>query len=686
MSTVSSTSSPLATLLGTGGLTVNGLATGLDTEKIIQGLQAIDQARITQLQDKQTKIQQQQTAFKGVEARVLALQSKLTQLARPQGSVFQVRSAVSSNNAVATVAASSSAIAGNYQLRVTALAQAQEIASQGFAGATSNITQGTLDLRVGTGPTKTITIDGNNDTLQGLATAINNANAGVSAAIVFDGSPGNAQPYRILLTAADTGAGNTIQITNNLSSDSGAAVRPLFTTTVQDAADAAVVIGSGAGALTLHSASNEIDNLFPGITVDLHAADADHPITLTVTDDVDRAAGAIKDFVASFNDLMSFIDDQVRYDSASNSAGVLLGNQQVLSLQDQARRILLEPVAGLKPQMNRLSALGITTSDQGQLVVDDAKLHDALAGNLSGVTFDDIRRLFTVAGTSSVPGVNFISGTDSTVASASPYQFVITQAARQASIQAANPLDETTDITEGNNAFTLTVDGVASNTITVPAGSYSRLALAQALQAQINADAKLGNHPVTVGLNGDSLTISSNNFGTLSTVALGGGLGLTPLGFDGTEHDQGQNVIGHYVVDGHDEAAVGTGQFLLGATGNAHTSGLLLRALLTPSQVGGGVTGDVTVTRGVASSLALTVNNLLDPLSGRLKTIDDGFTSAIDDIQKEIDRQNNLMAERRDSLVKQFVALETTVNQLQGIGNYLTAQFNQLNNLSGNRR
>ena len=45
----------------------------------------------------------------------------------------------------------------------------------------STITQGTFQFQVGSGAVNTITIDGTNNTLQGLTNAINNANAGVTA-------------------------------------------------------------------------------------------------------------------------------------------------------------------------------------------------------------------------------------------------------------------------------------------------------------------------------------------------------------------------------------------------------------------------------------------------------------------------------------------------------------------------
>src|SRR5262245_41979927 len=77
--------------------TITGLASGLDTDKIIEGLLAVQQQGVKNLQDKQTKVTQQQTAFQGIEARLLALQNQITQLRRPQNNIFDLRSVKSSN-------------------------------------------------------------------------------------------------------------------------------------------------------------------------------------------------------------------------------------------------------------------------------------------------------------------------------------------------------------------------------------------------------------------------------------------------------------------------------------------------------------------------------------------------------------------------------------------------------------
>src|SRR5690606_35884898 len=119
---------------------------------------------------------------------------------------------------------SSRAVPGTYQIKVNALASAHQIASQAFADTDSAITQGTFRVRVGNQAQAEITVDENNNTLSGLADAINFANVGVSASIVQDGG----SSYRLLLTSSRTGADNEISITNELTESVDGLIKPEF--------------------------------------------------------------------------------------------------------------------------------------------------------------------------------------------------------------------------------------------------------------------------------------------------------------------------------------------------------------------------------------------------------------------------------------------------------------------------
>ncbi|MBI3464981.1 MAG: flagellar filament capping protein FliD, partial [Planctomycetes bacterium] len=448
-----------------------------------------------------------------------------------------------------------------------------------------------------------------------------------------------------------------------------------FVPTLQEAANASVTFGSGNGALTIQSATNQVDGLIGGATLSLLGADSNKEVKLTIANDTDAAKNAVLDFVKSYNDLLQFIDDQVRYDAQTKQAGVLLGERSATTIEDDVRRVVSELVSGVNGQMNRLGALGITTDEQGRLEVNDVKLTDALTGRLTGVTFDDVRRLFALSGQSTNGGIQFVSGSTRTKASTTPYQVEISQVAEQASITATSALAASTVIDGTNDTLTITVDGKASSTITLAAGTYTRLALAQELQAKINANPDLTGRKVAVSLNSDRLVITSSTYGLASEVKIGSGTALTPLGFAGTESDKGQDVVGKFIVNGVDEPATGTGQFLVGSATNPNTADLQVRVTLAAGQLQAGAEANLTVTRGIASKLDAVLGRLLDPVTGRVKVINDGFQSQIDDIKESVTRQNEILESRRQSLLRRFTAMERAVSQLRGTSDFLSAQL-----------
>lgn len=144
------------------------------------------------------------------------------------------------------------------------------------------------------------------------------------------------------------------------------------------------------------------------------------------------------------------------------------------------------------------------------------------------------------------------------------------------------------------------------------------------------------------------------------------------LGFKGGEAGKGQDVTGNFVVNGVVEAAQGTGQYLLGDATNTHTAGLQVRVSLTPTQVGSGATAQVSVSAGVASQLGTLIQQLADPVSGRLTLDTNSFNTDYQNLQSQITTQNAYIQAKQQSLVNEFSTMETTLSGLQTTGNYLT--------------
>ncbi|MFM8273116.1 MAG: flagellar filament capping protein FliD, partial [Gemmata sp.] len=528
------------------------------------------------------------------------------------------------------------------------------------------IKQGTLTLQVGSGAATTVTVGPQSATLQGLADAVNAAGGDVRASVINDGS---AAPYRLLLTSAKTGAANAIAVTNNLTTGTGASIDPAEKV-VQAAADAVVTVGSGAGALTVSSPTNQVNRLIPGVSLNLQQANAAKPITLTVASDNEAVVKATQDFVDSFNAVRDFVAEKTAYDPETKAAGVLLGNRDVGELTNELAGALNASIPGLAGGANRLSSVGIAFNEKGKLTFDSSKLTAALNGT-GGATPGDLKKLFSLSGSSDTAGVEFAIGGSKTrpTPAGSPYQVDVAVPATRAVVIASGPAAAGIIISPPNNSLLVKVNGLLASGITLPPGSYTPETLVAMLQQRINAAPELESNPVSVGLDGaGKIQITSQQYGASSQVAVTGGGVTALLGFHGTENATGTNVVGSFTVNGKVEAATGVGQSLTGNSGNANTDGLQVRSSLTAPG-----SAKVTVTQGLASRLSGVLSKYLDASGGRFKAINDGFTQQTADIDKTIARQNSVLETKTADLQTKFVAMESAVNSLKGLQTQLSS-------------
>lgn len=652
-------------------LNFGGLVSGIDTSQIIAALESFTNQQISTLQAKGNSYVQMQTVFSSLEANLYGLQTSVNQLSQSAGGPFDNRTATPSDDTVLTATAGTAAVPGTYTVTVNSLAQANQVASQGFSDPNAALKQGTLTVQVGSSDPITVTLDGQNNTLQGLANAINSAGGDVKASIINDGS---STPYRLMLTATNTGAANSIAVTNNLTAGSGADINPTQTT-VQAAADAEIKLGTGAGALTVTNGTNQINSLIPGVSLNLLEATPSQPITLTVANDTSGATKAVQNFVTAYNSVVDFISQNSAFDAATQQAGLLLGNQTSSALQNALSSTLSSVVPGLKANANSLAAIGLSFTKSGDLELNTATLTDALNGR-NGVSVADVKSLFALSGKSDNPGIAFVYGTSNTQASGgTPYQVNVTSAATRGAATAGTALAGSVTIDGTNNEFTLTVNGTTSDTITLAAGTYTPAQFAAMVQHQINGSSSLGGNLVSVGLTGgNKLQITSQTYGSVSKVAIGTGSAVGaggPLGFSGSESGTGTDVVGNFVVNGKVEAATGSGQMLTGKAGNANTEGLAVRVTLA-----GAGTANLTVSQGVASGLGKVLNQYLDPVNGQFATIHDQYQSQIDDVNKQITSASDRLQTQTTNLQEQFAAMETSISKLKTIQNQLTALAN----------
>lgn len=758
---------------------ISGLVSGLDTTSIIESLVALQNKQVGHIQQQQLTRTTRLSAWTGLKTTVFNLKSAAASLAT--AGIWRSMRAESGDTDVLTVAGSSSAVPGEYSLTISAIAQAHQIASQGFADTTS-VRTGTGNLAITVASTTyNVAITAGLDTLAGVRDAVNAADIGVRASILNTGS--GATPYQLVLTSEATGAANTLAVsstgltggtaptflatrgaaatgtwsgtsspasagtyagasdktftftvgssgtvgsgslsvawndgeggTGSVSAGAGYTAGTTLTVaegvtvsfaagtlvagntftvgvtspTIQTARDAEISIGSTAGGadpLVVTRSSNTVDDLIEGLTLTLKQTSST-AATITVERDTGAVRDRITEFVNAYNAVIDMATEQTRYDAEAKVAGPLLGDGGVTVLQAGVRGLMTAAVPGLSGALRTLSAVGITSSASGQLEVDYTDLDDALQDDYSA-----LEKLFREVGASSDRDITFLNAGRNVTANAGGYAVAISQAAKRATYTAGTITEPTSGspltFNSINNALVITVDNLTSGTLRITPGSYaSGAALAAEIEAQVNGSAEIQGGRVDVswvatGGGQGHLEITSERYGSKSVVwwkatseSAYAALGVTAGG-----SAYGQDVRG--TIGG--ETAVGDGRILTGAEGNENTAGLAVEVLLTPADLAsqGSTQGTVTLTRGMATLVDQWAEDVTDGSGGLIVRREAAIQKQIDALDGQIGRLEQRIASRRDSLLKVFSQLETTLARLQNESNYLTGAIGGLPN------
>jgi flagellar hook-associated protein 2 len=364
-----------------GAITFSGLASGIDTSSIVSQLIALDAAPEQVLNNEVTTNQNQIGAFNQLSSALGTLQTLMAGM--NTSATFAGKTASIADSSVGSVAASGSAQAGTHSLTVTSLAQSQTLVSEsstnsGYASDTAqNFGTGTITIANAADPQNPVTVNigSTNNSLQGIAAAINASGANVTASVVNDGS---GTPYRLAIAGNDTG---TYSLSSSLTG--GTYDAPTFNTVVN--ASQAVFTLDG---INMTRTSNAITDAIPGVTLTLQGKTADSSgTTITIGNDTSGVTSEINNFVSDYNSVMTLINQDTSYDSTTNTAGVLFGDPTVQTIRSSLETVLTNQISGASGSFTSLADIGITSDkDTGLLSVNSASLSSALSTDFNGVT------------------------------------------------------------------------------------------------------------------------------------------------------------------------------------------------------------------------------------------------------------------------------------------------------------
>lgn len=647
---------------------VSGLASGIDSAGIIDAFIRADRASTALLETRRSTFQTRLDSVRVLNTRLLSHQLDLAALNAP--SLYASRQATSSNVAALTATATSAATAGTYQFEVVNVAKAKQLATAAQSSATATLGAGTVNLQLGSGAVTTLTIDAANSSLNGIAVAINASGAGVSASVLNDGTG-----YRLLMTSANTGVANAVNVTGS------GAVSSLFTApgtetapgvadpqamlVLQAASDAQVKIGSGAFSIT--QSSNTFSNVVQG--VELTAVDKGIS-TLIVGVDGGNALTAAKTFVSSYNNIVQFMVDNASYNGTTKIAGPLFSDSTVRNGVSTLTQALLTSASGGSSSLATLTSVGMTIDRAtGKLSFDESIFKAKMAANPGGVA-----KVFANSGVSSNANVQFGSLTLKTVTT-SPFTIATSQAAQQAQVSGANlvtpPVDITTpvlNITSSNHALSLKING-RDYQISLADGAYTGAGLAKHLQAVLDQKITTGSDRLTVGFDGARLSLTGVGYGISSTIqvmdATSDAAKANSILKLSSGIAYGQDVVG--TINGVN--AVGTGQTLTGAAG---TSAEGLRLSITSSSPVTGAT--VTVNKGIAQIASERIKKMTDGSTGTMAAVQAALDGNVTALTKSIDANDERLAIRKKRYQAQFLAMERSIQSSNSMGQFVTSQ------------
>lgn len=332
-----------------------GVGSGIDVTQLANDLAEASRApKIERLNSRQSAVKAQISALAQAKSDLESFTDTLGKVVS-EGSLKSQPTV--SNDSVLGAAANDQAQAGAVaaDIEVIQLARAQTLVSGNFASATAAVGQGDLTLTIG-GTAHVITIGASDDSLNGVASAINAANTGVTASVQTENGA-----HRLVLKG-QTGAGNVFTLSGleafEYPSDSSGM------TQAQGAQNAMLKVDG----VPYQRSSNAVSDIVPGLTLTLKKALPGETVSLTASRPTEAIKSTMADFVSVFNDLKKNI----------KAARTSTNSRSLFDLERKLSAVLSKPLTSTTNGPRSMADLGVTTNRDGSVTLDSKKLDAAL--------------------------------------------------------------------------------------------------------------------------------------------------------------------------------------------------------------------------------------------------------------------------------------------------------------------
>jgi flagellar hook-associated protein 2 len=368
-----------------------GAGSGIDTKALVSSLvDAQFGAKTKALTTRKDTLTAQISALSQLRSGLTGFSTALTSLV--SGGTLSTQP-VSSDTSVLNVGLLPGAnISGlSAGLEVKKLANAQVVTSSSVADAAAAFGKGTLTITLGTAAYDTnnvptgftpksgatpvvVTIGDGQNSLAGIASAINAAKAGVTATVITDstgsrlsikGSTGADQAFTID-AAEDASAPGLSALAYNTGAQAMALTRK---------SNDALVALDGVDVLR---PTNSISDLIAGVKLDLVKEAPGQTIAINTSPPTAALSQAVNDIVETYNQLIN-----IAKEDTDATSGVLRSDSGAKDLMRQLRQLTGQNINAdaIGDEPKTLAELGVKTNRDGTLSVDAATLQRALANS-----------------------------------------------------------------------------------------------------------------------------------------------------------------------------------------------------------------------------------------------------------------------------------------------------------------
>ncbi|MFJ3485984.1 flagellar filament capping protein FliD [Pseudomonas sp. NPDC090202] len=375
-----------------------GLGSGLAIGEIVAALVNSDKlAKQTQITTQTKQVTTRLSGIGTLQSAVAAFQAALKNLGNKDAPAFAGYAAKSSNESALTVTSNNNAVPGTYTIKVSNIATSSSVATAAFPGGTgSAVPSGSLSISQN-GVTHNYDIPAG-ATLESVARQINaqSKTTQISANLITDN-----KGTRLVFGSTVTGKDSEITTRSSIPGFTIAADAPLDSTSASSAGYLGarpVDANYSLGGMPLTSASNKIEGVVGGLTLNLVGNNSES--TVTVSTNTDGLKTSLQSFITAYNAVVSAVSTVTKATindkpdpttGATVTPAALTGDAMPRAILSAMRNQLVTSVGG--GNLSVLSQLGIMTSQtDGTLSLDDNRFKSAM--NDKGLSAD-VQRLFS---------------------------------------------------------------------------------------------------------------------------------------------------------------------------------------------------------------------------------------------------------------------------------------------------